>query len=82
MPQTGNGERNEIFCRFVVYGTWLDDEVEHLINPVVVDSCETPDLLDFRCGIWRVQDGMETIWKALKHGKKCIAFVSWVILVV
>ena len=59
----------------MVCGTWLDDDVEHLINPVVVDSCETPDLLDFRCGIWRVQDGMETIWKALKHGKKCNVFV-------
>ena len=50
---------------------------------MLVDECETPVLLDFRCGIdLERTDGMETIWKALKHGKKCIAFVSWVILVV
>ena len=67
----------------MVSDTWLDDEVKHLINPVVVDECEAPVLLDFRCGIdLERTDGMETIWKALKHGKKCIAFVSWVILVV
>ena len=50
---------------------------------MLVDECETPVLLDFSCGIdLERTDGMETIWKALKHGKKCIAFVSWVILVV
>lgn len=52
--------------RFVVSGSKLDYEVKHLIDPVVVDSCEIPDLLDFRCGIdLERTDGMETIWKAL-----------------